>query len=277
MGSNFSVVELIGMDILLAILMFLTGTSFGSFLNVLIMRTVEGEQWMRGRSRCDYCGMSIPWYDNIPLLSYILLRGRARCCGGLLSQQYPIVETMTGIFFVWWYLVGATFFRLVISPLSVLQPGYWLIIGLVFVGIFFADWYFGIIPDVLVISGIIVTLIYIFFLALSGAMTWEDVVASLLAGLGSYAFFLALYRGTGGRGMGYGDVKLAGLEGLVLGYPLVIVGVFSGFILGAVYGVGLILLGKRRFGETIPFGPFMIMGVGIALLWGELLVSLVWY
>lgn len=260
------------MSILVIILLFVIGASFGSFLNVLIMRTVEGEQWVKGRSKCDHCEKLLPWYDNIPLLSYILLRGKSRCCHKQLSLQYPIVEAMTGILFVWWYAIGQVFFQLVESPLTVIQPVYWLVIGLVLVGIFFADWYFGIIPDSLIWIGLVASGGYILVLAFSGAMEWRDVGLSIVSAILAYLFFLGLHKGTRGRGMGYGDVKLAGLEGLILGYPLAAVGVFAGFVVGAIFGVGLIIAGKRKFGQTIPFGPFMVLGIVVALLWGDRII-----
>lgn len=235
---------------------------------MLISRTIEGENWVKGRSRCDHCKKALPWFDNIPLLSFMVLGGRSRCCKRKLSLQYPVVEAMTGLLFVWWLLVGRFFFQLVESPLSVVQPGYWLIVGFILVGVFFADLFYGVIPDLFVWIGLAASFFYRLVLTTYGVMRIEDFVGSMVSAVLAWLFFYLLYIVTKRKGMGYGDVKFAAVLGLVLGWPRVFVGILSSFVLGAIVGVTLILMGKKRFGQTVPFGPFMVLGMVVALVWG---------
>jgi prepilin signal peptidase PulO-like enzyme (type II secretory pathway) len=127
-------------------LLFFLGLMVGSFLNVLIYRTTIGEDWVKGRSRCDGCKEEIAWYDNIPLLSFVILGGKCRHCKMKISIQHVVVELLTGTLFLWWYLIGFTFFRLAESPLSVLQPLFWLVVGILLLIIFVTDWLYQIIP-----------------------------------------------------------------------------------------------------------------------------------
>ena len=92
------------------LLLFFLGASVGSFLNVLVVRTVEGGDWVRGRSRCDHCQNNLSWYDMVPLLSFLLLRGKSRCCNKPLAMIHPMVEFLMGALFVWWYVMGSVFF-----------------------------------------------------------------------------------------------------------------------------------------------------------------------
>lgn len=112
---------------LVTLLLFFLGTIVGSFVNVVIHRSIEGEQWIKGRSKCDHCGKVLPWYDMFPLLSYFVLQGKSRCCHKPLSISHPVVEFLTGILFVWWYWGGTFFFQLAQAPFSVVQPFFWLI------------------------------------------------------------------------------------------------------------------------------------------------------
>lgn len=254
---------------LIYIVLFVLGASFGSFLNVLISRNIEGKDWVKGRSRCDHCGKQLMWYENIPLLSYVVLGGRCRYCKKKISIQHPLIEIFIALLFVWWGVVGSVFFQLVQSPLTTVQPLYWLIIGFVFVGVFFADLFYGVIPDFLVWFGLVVSFVYRVILVSFGGMQSMDFVLSLAASFGVFLFFLFLYKATKGKGMGYGDVKFSPVLGLVLGWPRVVVGVLASFILGAVFAIFLLLSKKRKFGDTVPFGPFLVFGSYVALVWGD--------
>lgn len=264
------------MTLLILLVLFLLGAAFGSFLNVIILRTVSGEEWVKRRSHCERCEHNLAWYDLIPLFSYVILRGKCRYCQSKISIQHPIVEVMIGLLFLWWGFVGFAFFQLVSNSLVIVQPLYWLLIGFVFLGVFFADLYYGIIPDIFVWSGIVVSILYRGGLVLSLAMTPRDFVYSLYSAIGSWLIFNFLYLVTRGKGMGYGDVKFVLVIGLVLGWPRVAVGLFMSFVIGALVGMGLILIGKRKLGQTIPFGPFLVIGTFVALLWGDRLLQYVY-
>lgn len=185
------------------------------------------------------------------------------------------MEFLTGSLFVWWYVVGFTFFKLTTQPFTFVQPLFWLTVALLFVVIFFADLSYYIIPDSAVFLLTLLALSYRIFLTTRGVMQSSDFWASIASGVGASAFFLALFLLTKGRGMGFGDVKLAFPLGLLLGFPLIIVGTFSSFIIGALIGLLLIVVGKKKVKGIVPFGPFLILGTIVALVWGEAIIP--WY
>lgn len=170
--------------------------------------------------------------------------------------------------------MGTLFFRLVASPLSTMQPLFWLVIAIILIGIFVTDLFYGLIPSPFVWVGVVLTIIYRVILMVAGAYQGVDLLLSIIAGMGAAGFFWLLRYITKGKGMGEGDVILAFFVGIILGWPRVVVGVMSSFILGALSALILMLFGKKKFGQTIPFGPFMIMGVVVGLLWGEQILRL---
>ncbi|MBU0576475.1 prepilin peptidase [Patescibacteria group bacterium] len=266
---------MLGYLILLGVFLFILGAVLGSFLNVLIYRTVQGEPWVTGRSRCDHCRKKILWYDNIPLLSFLILRGQSRCCKKSIPFSYPVVEFMTGSLFVWWYWIGSVFFKLTVAPFSVLQPLFWLMVGVLLITIFFADLIHLIVPDLAVGILFFITIVYRLYLTAANIMQVKDLWAAILGMVITVIFFGSLWWLTKGRGMGLGDVKLVAPIALLLGWPKVIVGIFLSFILGGIVAVGLLVSGKRKMGQVIPFGPFIIIGTILSLAVGEAIFT--WY
>lgn len=264
-----------GSLILLGLFLFIFGAVIGSFLNVLIFRTVKGESWVTGRSRCDHCKKNISWYDNVPLFSYLFLKGKSRCCKRSIPVSYPVVEFMTGSLFVWWYGIGSVFFKLTVAPFSVLQPLFWLIVGVILITIFFADLLYLIVPDLAVGVLFLMTVIYRLYLTSSQIMRLNDLGMAVLGMILSIVFFGGLWLVTKGKGMGLGDVKLAAPVALLLGWPKVIVGIFLSFILGGLVSMVLLALGKKKMGQVIPFGPFIIISAVFSLVWGESILA--WY
>ncbi len=262
--------------ILAAVFVFIFGVVWGSFLNVVIFRTTHGTSPLSGRSVCPKCHKQISWKHNIPLVSFFLLHGRCAYCHKKISWQYPVVEFLTGILFVWWFIIGQSFFALSGGPWMVLQPVFWLLVGMLLLVVFFADLRFGLIPDSISLLLLVSVLFYRIGLVGFGHMEPLDLARAILAGLVLMAFFWSLWFMTKGRGFGFGDVKLAPSLGLLLGWPRIIPGVFSAFIIGAVVGVGVILAGKKKFGQTIPFGPFLVLGVAAGLLFGNQIWSWYW-
>lgn len=261
---------------LFALLAFIFGLMVGSFLNVLIPRTITGEDWVRGRSKCPECEHLLAWYDNIPLVSYLMLRGTCRYCGVDISIHYPAVELLTGLLFLWWYMMGFAFFRLSQTPFVLVQPVFWLVVGVILVIIFVTDWMYQIIPDYATVSLGILALGYRLYLSVAGVMQWQDLVASIMTGVVMFGGFFGLWYITKGRGMGFGDVKYVLVMGWLLGWPRAVIGVFVAFVLGAVVGVVLILGGKKEMGSKIAFGPFLVLGTVAALLWGAELWAWYW-
>lgn len=257
------------------LLIFFLGAAVGSFLNVMISRSIKGEDWVRGRSRCDYCQKTLSWFDMIPLLSYIAYRGKSRCCHKKLSIQHPIVELLTGLLFVWWVTMGTVFFRLVMHPLSTLQPIYWLLMGIILIGIFVMDMFYGLIPTTFVYMGVVMTIVYRIILGFSHVYQWTDLVMSLLAAFMTWLFFYFLRYITKGRGMGEGDVILAIFMGLVLSFPKIYAGLLISFVTGAIVSTLLLAIKVKKMRSTIPFGPFMVIGMILALVIGDRIIALI--
>lgn len=256
------------LTLFIVLTLFILGICVGSFLNVLIYRTLRGESPADGRSRCRECKKTIAWYDNIPLLSFVLLRGKCRSCQTSISWQYPVVELLTGVLFVWWYAVGFAFFQLTQSPLLYLQPVFWLLVGILLLIILVTDYLEYIIPDYAVIGLAILAVSYRLYLGYTGAMQWVDVAAALISGVVMAVFFLVLFLVTRGKGLGFGDVKYVLVMGWLLGWPRVLVGVFVAFVVGAVVGLVLIGLGRKKMKQMVPFGPFLVLGTVVGLVYG---------
>jgi len=276
------------------LLLFIFGLCVGSFLNVLIYREAVDEagestnkknkktknkkrlilpSWITGRSYCDHCKKEIVWYDNIPLLSYILLGGKCRYCKKKISFQYPLVEFLTGIQFVWVYFLIKSqfdFFSRFEGFYSFLTLLIWLVLGACFLAIFVADFKHMIIPDAAVFGGIILALFKILIdYRYTAMIDWSLFSSAIVASL----FFTGLVFITKGKGMGIGDIKLAFLMGLILGFPMIFVALFFSFLTGAGIGVILILVGKKGMKSQIAFGPFLVLGTLFALFFGEIIIK----
>jgi len=257
-----------GVEAVFLFFIFILGLSTGSFLNVLIYRLPRSLK-LTGRSFCPKCKKKIFWYDNIPVLSFLLLRGKCRHCHSPISKYYPVVELLTGVLFL---ITAILLFgqeirdmRYEIRFFFLLTYHLFLISSLIVV--FFTDLRHRIIPDQLIYPTIIIAFI---FQAYSLRST---VYSCLLAAFGAGLFFLLLHLITRGKGMGFGDVKLAFLMGLVLGPLRVILALYLAFLTGAFTGVILILAKKKKFGEQIPFGPFLVGSTIVALFWGQEIVE----
>ncbi len=244
---------------LLALVAGVFGLALGSFLNVCSMRWPVDESVIAPRSRCPGCGKGIVWYDNVPVLSWILLRGRCRRCGERISIQYPLVELATGAIWAgmvmlygmeWEALRGATFLTILL-------------------GIAVSDARFYIIPDQFSVGGAIVGFAMAF---LPGGIDWMAGLAGALTG-----FLLLWFVAWAGEkvfkkeAMGGGDIKMMALIGVFVGIPGVLLTIFLGSLLGAVI-FGPI---SMKTGKMIPFGIFLALGAAVTFLFGEALIG--WY
>jgi len=254
------------MNIFLAGLIFFLGASVGSFVNVLVSRSIVGSDWVRGSSKCDWCGKPLTWYDMIPLLSFLVYRGKSRCCKEGLSIAHPIVEGLFGMLFVWWLLVGFVFFQLATAPWTIIQPLFWLGIGILLLILMVGDAMYGVILMPFIYISAIWIYGYRLALAATGTYQWTDLGVTLLSGILSFGFIQALRMITKGRGMGDGDPYLAFVTGSLLAGIAAFWGMLLAFILGSIWGMGLILLSLKKMSESIPFGPFLVIGCLITLL-----------
>lgn len=251
------------------------GTVCGSFLSVFTYRLVKGKNFVKGRSYCPKCKKKISWYDNIPLLSYVLLKGKCRNCKKKISIRYPLLELSTGFLFLGTFLKALncinTYCVNCSKELVCLWTGVDFMLGyillivllLVLVSIFLIDVEEMIIPDSIIFSGFLI--FYIFYALFFS----EDLFTFLLSGLVSGLFLLSLHLITLGRGMGLGDVKFAILGGFVLGSKLTVVWLFLSFVVGAVVGLLLIGAKKAKFGRHVPFGPFLAISFIITIFFGS--------
>lgn len=259
--------------------LFLMGLIWGSFLNVVIYRMSHGGSFAKGRSICPKCKHLIPWMMNIPLLSYLFLKGRCAFCHKKISIQYPVIEFLTGIFFVWWFVVGFNFFKLVGNPWSLIQPVFWLSVGLVMFAILVIDLLYMIIPFGLNLTLFSLALAYRVALTSFGIMTVIDFSRAILSGVGVCLLFILLQIVTKKikkvDGFGLGDIYLVPSLGLLLGWPKILPGMFLAFVLGSVVGGVLLILKKKKLTQYLPFGPFLILGTVISLLWGNAIWA--WY
>jgi len=261
--------------IIIGATLFFFGAAIGSFLNLVIYRTQTGEQWVKGRSKCESCKHQLSWFENVPIFSFILLRGKCRHCSAPLSISHVVVESLMGTLFLWWYAVGFIFFQLSQQPFTVLQPIFWLIVGVLLLTIIIYDYKYMLIPDGATIALLAMALLYRISLVLAGIMRPEDFFWTIAGMVLSVAFFYSLWYFTKGKGFGFGDVKLMAPLALLMGWPSVWVGIFLSTIVGSVIGLAMIFLGKAAFGKPIPFGPFLILGTVLSLIWGDALVA--WY
>ncbi|MBI3954421.1 prepilin peptidase [Candidatus Collierbacteria bacterium] len=263
------------METVLIVFVAVMGLVWGSFLNVIIYRTTHGTSPLSGRSKCPKCKKMIPWKYNLPLVSFLILKGRCAYCAAKISWQYPVVEFLTGILFVWWYLIGRGFFLLSDDLWMIIQPLYWLVVGMLFLTVFMTDIKYGVIPDSVNLALFSISAVYRLVLFTSGQMEKNDFINSLISLAVLLIFFLGLWFLTKERGFGLGDVKLSPALALILGWPKTLVGIMLAFIIGAVAGLGLIIISRKKFGQTVPFAPFLIVGSILALLWGNNIWS--WY
>jgi leader peptidase (prepilin peptidase)/N-methyltransferase len=244
--------------------LFIFGAAIGSFLNVLSDRLPNDESIM-GRSHCEKCKHELAWYDLFPVLSFLFLKGKCRYCKTKLSAYYPSVEVITGMVFVLtWNFVPHTWFNGALVPFAGLYQylGINLVIVSALLVIFFADLKYQIIPDsmhtVLIICAVVLHLLLLPF-------SWASLLLMLLEGLISMAPILFLFLATRGKGMGFGDVKLAFAIGLLFGLKLAFVVLYLSFLLGAIGGIYLIFRGKKKMKSKIAFGPFIVLSMFLAL------------
>ena len=270
-------------QLILYFILFIFGLAGGSFVNVLVYRIENEMIFTWARSQCPKCKMYIRWYDNIPILSYIFLKGRCRGCKKKISLRYPLVEFSVAVIFVLLmyflnlpmisdfniiYIDIAALFELLLIIL------FYLAIVSIISAIFIIDYKHFIIPDKLVFPGAFIAftaniIIDIYnqnaFLNLSESYTLKGLFGVLIAA-GFFYFLVAVSKE---KWMGYGDVKYGIFMGLLLGYPNILIGLFFSFLIGAAVGIILMNLKLKKMNSEIPFGPFLCIGTLLAMIIAE--------
>ena len=254
------------------IIIFVFGTILGSFLNCLIYYIEGGRTSLKGRSYCPFCKKTLSWPELIPLLSFIFLHGKCRYCQQKISLHYPLIEFSTGILFVliFWNLEFGICLGFGIWDLLF----YWLIASSLVI-IFFYDLKHYIIHDKVIYPAIVIAFLYRLFGIWNFSHWGLFGIWDLGFGILPSLFILAIILLSRGQWMGLGDFKLAVLMGLILGWPNVLVALSLAFFLGAVIGLGLIIVGRKKLKSEVPFGPFLVAGTFLALFFGERLTD--WY
>ena len=242
------------MDAMILTFLAVLGVCVGSFLNVLIYRIPKGEEFVKTPSHCMNCGHTLAWYENIPVISWLLQHGKCRACGVKLSAQYPVIEALNGAM---WLLTG------------LLYRGDWLTVGLycllfsMLLVLTVIDWRTFTIPN-----GINLV---IFLLGVVRLITDLDNWVSYVIGLVSVSLvFLLMHLATHGNGLGMGDVKLVAGAGLLLGWSSMLLAVVIGSLSGAIIHSVRMRHGADR---KLAFGPYLAAGIWIAALGGQQIVD----
>ncbi len=248
---------------ILDVFVFVLGTAIGSFLNVCIHRIPKGQSIVRPVSRCPSCNQPIRPFDNIPLISYLILKGKCRYCEYHIPFRYPLVEFFSGGFSLALFLklgLSAHFFIYTIFVWSLLV-------------ITFIDLDTQTIPDAITLPGIVLGFFASFLLP--EIAYWQSILGILLGGGSLYLVAFFYYTLTKREGMGGGDIKLLAMIGAFLGYKSILFVIFFSSLIGTL--VGIVVMIKQRKWRTyaIPFGPFLAIGTFLHILWGHELLQ--WY
>jgi len=263
---------------IVSVFIFLLGLVVGSFLNCVVYRISEKKSFVSGRSFCPHCKHNLSWYDLVPVFSFAFLKGKCRYCGKPISWQYPIVEICTGcIFLLIFNLIlpeaslGLATGQAIFNFLINLAYLFTITSLLIIIFIFDLKWY--LIPDKVLFWAVGATAVFHLYSFVFDLYSKGQISNFLFSALGASGFFLAIFLLTGGKAMGFGDVKLAFFMGLFLGWPKIITALFLAFLIGAIIGLILIIGKKKQLKSEVPFGPFLITGLFITFFWGEKILN----
>lgn len=218
------------------------GLVFGSFLSVIIFRP-DGRGVLFGRSECRKCLTRLKWYDLFPIFSFLFLRGKCRYCGHKISLLYLVIELMTLSTFVPYCWFN--------GPCLGIESIYWLGMIFILLALSFFDYLYYILPDRIIGVGFLATILYQLSFGSSGFSE------GILTGLALASFFCIIFIVSQGEWMGFGDVKLAGFIGFVLGFPLAVWSILAAVWVGALWGITLLVLQRASLKTPLPFGTFM--------------------
>ena len=238
------------------------GLIFGSFLNVCIYRIPRRESLNRPPSHCTSCQRRLAWYENLPVISWVALRGRCRGCGAAISVMYPLVESTTAAVFAGGLLVYG------LTPLLVIRLAF----ASALIVLFVIDLQHRILPNVITLPGIVAG----FIASLFFPPGWLSSLIGLVAGGGVLLLIAeAYYRTRGQEGLGMGDVKMLAMIGAFLGWPLMLLTLVLASFAGSLVGVLMLATGKGGMQAALPFGTFLALGAVVAAVAGD--VMLAWY
>lgn len=240
----------------MSVFIFILGLIIGSFLNVIIYRLPKNKSIISPPSHCPACGTWLKPFDLVPILSFLLSRGKCRYCGVKISWQYPVVELLTGLLFLSIYVkygIGSNsiVFLVLVSLLIIIS---------------FIDLKYKIIPNKITYPGMIAGLLIVLIF---NHLSFMSALLGLIIPGGSLLLIALLFK----KGMGMGDVKLVAMIGTFIGWKYTLLGLFLGSLIGLLISIILIILGKAGRKTQIPFGPYISIGTLIIILWGEKIIS----
>lgn len=244
------------MDNFTIIILFVFGTVFGSFFNVVGIRVPKKIPFHNDRSHCPHCEHQLRFFELIPVLSYVIQGGKCRSCKAKISFMYPFVELMTGLLFAYAFIRLGLQLELIVALL---------LISLLMI-IFVSDMYYMLIPDKVLLFFLPLFIIARIFIPLN---PWYDAIIGAVVGYVLLAVIIIVSKG----GMGAGDMKLFGVIGFILGWKLTLLTFFLAALFGAVVGGAFMMAKKVKKGQAIPFGPFIVLGAIVSYFHGQTLID----
>lgn len=256
------------MNILFAVFILLLGVILGSFVNAWVWRIENNLSVFKGRSMCPHCKHTLSWYDLVPLLSYLALRGKCRYCKAKISSQYPIIELTTGLLFVSIYMFN--------TPTNIQQ---WvqlvilLAVTVLLIAAYIYDSKHMELPEVFMLPAIALGIVYF---GLNIFWQGADAIIPQAIALGVFVLaYVAMWYFSRGKWLGAGDIRLAAIMGLFLNPKQLVVGIFVSYLVGSIYGISVLLKSNKKQGIKVPFGPFLIIGFYFGLFFGIQIAN--WY
>ncbi|MBT4850419.1 prepilin peptidase [Candidatus Parcubacteria bacterium] len=254
---------------MMVVFIFILGLFVGSFLNVVVLRLHRQESFVKGYSKCLFCGHRLYARDLVPLFSYLQLRGKCRYCKHGFSAQYPMVELATGLTFALVFTnIFPHFTQMTLVWQDWVQFFLWLTMTAFLIIVFIYDLKYYLILDVVVIPAAILAFIFNMLLGVNP-------LSMLLAAVVGGGFFLIQYVVSKGKWIGGGDIRLGFLMGIILGWPQILTALFIAYVLGSLISVGLLLFSKKHMSDKVPFGTFLAIATFLTMLYGQQLVH--WY
>ncbi len=256
------------------IFVFVIGAVIGSFMSCWLCRIHNEKSVLIGRSRCEGCDKILKWFELLPVISFVAQRGRCRSCNSNIHLQDPFIELVLGLLFVGAYIIANELGLPSVETVLMIIT-YWIAMS-VLVAVFVYDARWQIIPDKIMIPGIMSVLVLeMIFIAISETSTISVLYNSLIAMAVGGGFFLVQFVISDGKWIGGGDIRLGAFMGLVLGWPHIITALMIAYIVGAIVSVGIVLARRKKFSSHIAFGTFLSFAAVVTLFWGNDIVA--WY